>query len=54
MAEPRQFIGTVCLVRHLEALPERLKRAFLDAVLDAAGEPTRLDYVRLNITARKP
>jgi trans-aconitate 2-methyltransferase len=54
LAEPRQFIETVCLVRHLDALPERLKRSFLDAVLAAVGAPAKLDYVRLNMTARKP
>jgi trans-aconitate 2-methyltransferase len=54
LAEPRQFIETVCLVRHLDALPECLKRSFLDAVLAAVGKPARLDYVRLNMTASKP
>ena len=45
---------TVCLVRHLDALPELLREAFLDRALDLAGEPLVLDYVRLNMSARKP
>ena len=50
----RPFVQTVCLVRHLDALPERLREAFLDRALDLAGEPLVLDYVRLNMSARKP
>ncbi|MGO9898297.1 MAG: class I SAM-dependent methyltransferase [Solirubrobacteraceae bacterium] len=52
-AEPRAFIQTVCLVRHLDPLPEDLRAPFVDAVLARTQEPLVLDYVRLNITARK-
>lgn len=55
--EPRNFARTVCLVRHLEVLPEVLREAFLDAVMERVvtrtGEPVTLDYVRLNIVARR-
>jgi trans-aconitate 2-methyltransferase len=54
LAEPRQFVATVCLVRHLDALPEPLERPFLDRVLASVGQPLTLEYVRLNMTARKP
>jgi trans-aconitate 2-methyltransferase len=54
LAYPRQFVETVCLVRHLDALPEPLKRPFLDRVLASVAQPLTLDYVRLNMTARKP
>lgn len=53
-ADPRQFIQTVCLVRHLDPLPEDLRGPFVDRVLERSGEPFVLEYVRLNMTARKP
>lgn len=51
-ADPRAFVRTVCLVRHLDPLPEDLRSPFVDAVLARAGEPFVLEYVRLNMTAR--
>jgi trans-aconitate 2-methyltransferase len=50
-ADPRAFIRTVCLVRHLDHLPPELHEAFLSRVLERASEPLVLDYVRLNMTA---
>jgi trans-aconitate 2-methyltransferase len=50
--DPRTFVRTVCLVRHLDPIPEELTGPFLDRVLARAGEPLRLEYVRLNLTAR--
>jgi trans-aconitate 2-methyltransferase len=47
----RAFIKTVCLLRHIEPLPEQLRDRFVDAVIGLVGEPVVLDYVRLNITA---
>jgi len=44
----------VCLGAHLERLPDELKDPFVDAVCERAGSPLVLDYVRLNIDARKP
>ena len=52
-ADPRAFIRTVCLVRHLDPLPETLREQFVDRVLARAGEPLVLEYVRLNATARR-
>jgi trans-aconitate 2-methyltransferase len=54
LADPRPFVRTVCLVRHLDPLPEQLREPFLDAVLERAGSPLILEYVRLNMTARRP
>ncbi len=56
--EPREFIGTVCLGPHVDALPKGLREQFVDDVFALwterdGGEPT-LDYVRLNIRARRP
>ena len=50
--DPRTFVQTVCLVRHFDPLPAELREAFLDRVLERAGQPIVLDYVRLNMTAR--
>ena len=52
--EPHEFARVVCLGHHLERLPEELKEPFVDAVCERAGSPLVLDYVRLNIDARKP
>ncbi len=51
--DPRAFVQTVCLVRHLDPLPEELRRPYIDRVLGRTGEPLVLDYVRLNMTARR-
>jgi trans-aconitate 2-methyltransferase len=52
----RAFLRTVVLRAHLDALPdEETRDRFLDAVIrkvEAAG-PLALDYVRLNLTARR-
>jgi trans-aconitate 2-methyltransferase len=53
--DPLPFIETVCLGHHLERLPPQLRRPFSQAVLDAAGgDDLEVDYVRLNMSARKP
>jgi trans-aconitate 2-methyltransferase len=54
LEEPRPFIATVCLVRHLDPLPEELRERFVDTVMDRLDRPVVLDYVRLNMTARRP
>jgi trans-aconitate 2-methyltransferase len=51
--DPRAFVRTVCLVRHLDPLPDALRGPFIDRVLARAGEPLVLDYVRLNMTAAR-
>ncbi len=53
-ADPRAFVQTVCLVRHLDPLPGELREPFVDRVLERAGDPLALEYVRLNMTARRP
>lgn len=54
LEEPRPFIATVCLMRHLDPLPEKLRERFVDTVMDRLDRPVVLDYVRLNMTARRP
>jgi trans-aconitate 2-methyltransferase len=51
IAEARAFAQTVCLVRHLDPLPEQEREPFVDRVLERVGEPLVLDYVRLNMSA---
>jgi trans-aconitate 2-methyltransferase len=49
--DPEDYLRTVCLGYHLEQLPEELHACYVRAVLERAGGD--LDYVRLNIVARK-
>lgn len=51
--EPREFIRVVCLRSYLDALPEELRDQYVDAVADRLGNPLELDYVRLNVDARR-
>jgi trans-aconitate 2-methyltransferase len=50
--DPAGFVRTVCLGPHLERLPSELRESYVEEVLERAGP--RLDYVRLNIDARRP
>jgi trans-aconitate 2-methyltransferase len=51
--DPRAFLRIVCVGPHLERLPPELHDPYVDAVLREAGDPLMLDYVRLNISARR-
>jgi trans-aconitate 2-methyltransferase len=53
-AEPRDYVRAVGLNPHLARVPEHLREEFIDAVLGSMLRPLRLDYVRLNISARRP
>lgn len=50
-ADPSPFVQTVCLVRHLDQLPEPLRPYYRDQVLGRLGSPVVIDYVRLNMVA---
>ena len=52
--EPRAFVGSVGLTHHLGRLPDKLHSEFVDAVLGSMPTPLVLNYVRLNVLARKP
>jgi trans-aconitate 2-methyltransferase len=52
--EPDAFIRTVCLGHHLERLPDELRPLLVERMMERAPKPLVLDYVRLNIDARKP
>jgi trans-aconitate 2-methyltransferase len=51
--DPEPFVRTVCLVRHLDRLPAELHQSFVRAVLARTGTPLTLEYVRLNMVARR-
>jgi trans-aconitate 2-methyltransferase len=51
--EPLEYMRTVCLGHHLDALPEELRGDFVQAVAERCDDPLELDYVRLNIDARR-
>jgi trans-aconitate 2-methyltransferase len=51
--EPLEFASTVCLREYLEALPEELRQPFAAEVVRRSGDPLVLEYVRLNIDARR-
>ena len=52
--EPREFLRTVCVRQHLERLPEELRGPYLAPVLEYSPRPLPRDYMRLNISARRP
>lgn len=51
--DPRAFLRTVCLPAHLNRLPPELHDAYVEAVVGSMPRPLMLDYVRLNISARR-
>jgi trans-aconitate 2-methyltransferase len=53
LEDPEPFVRTVCLVRHLDLLPQELHQSFIRAVLARSATPLVLDYVRLNMVARR-
>ena len=50
--DPTGYLRTVCLGYHLEELPEELRAPYVEAVSERCG--SELDYVRLNIGAKRP
>jgi trans-aconitate 2-methyltransferase len=50
---PYDFTTTVTMGPHLARLPEELRRSFAQAVLELEDDPLVLNYVRLNIDARR-
>jgi len=52
-ADPLEFTRTVCLGNHLEALPPELRERYVEEVVRRSGAPLTLEYIRLNIDARR-
>ncbi|MDQ3974774.1 MAG: methyltransferase domain-containing protein [Actinomycetota bacterium] len=53
-AEPLEYLRTVILGPHLERLPDHLRGSFVEQVAAALPVPITIDYLRLNIAARRP
>lgn len=53
-SDPRGYLESVCLGAHLDRLPAELRGPYVDAALEVVPRPFTLDYVRLNISARRP
>ena len=51
--QPEAYLRTVCLGPHVERLPPELRDEFVRAVAGRCPQPLELDYVRLNIVARR-
>ena len=51
--EPHAYLETGCLGPHLQRLAADERERFLDAVMVRLGKRPLLDYVRLNIVARR-
>lgn len=51
--DPYAFTTTVTMGPHLARLPEEERRPFAEAVLETEADPLVLNYVRLNIDARR-
>lgn len=51
--DPLGFLATVNLGAHLEQLPEAMRDPFVASVAERLDDPVVIDYVRLNIDARR-
>lgn len=52
--DPDAYMATVTLGAQVQHLPEELRDRYVEAVLARLEEPVTVDYVRLNIDARRP
>ncbi len=52
--EPRGYLESICLGAHLQRVPAELRGPFVEGVRTRLGDPVRIDYVRLNLSARRP
>jgi trans-aconitate 2-methyltransferase len=52
--DPVEYLRTITLRDHAAALPAAAVAGFVEEVAGLLGDPVVLDYVRLNIDARRP
>jgi trans-aconitate 2-methyltransferase len=52
--DPSEYMATVTLGAQVQCLPERLRSVYLAEVINRLDAPITVDYVRLNIDARRP
>jgi trans-aconitate 2-methyltransferase len=50
--DPETYLATICLGAHVEGMPDEERRTIVHEVAHRMPEPA-IDYVRLNITARR-
>ena len=53
LEEPAGYLGAICLGSFLERLPDELHDQFVDAAVERLGAPLTIEYVRLNVLARR-
>jgi trans-aconitate 2-methyltransferase len=54
LENPREYMTTTVLGSHLDRIPEGERAGFVEAVLAGLDAPVVVNYVRLNILARRP
>jgi trans-aconitate 2-methyltransferase len=52
--DPHEYLSTIVLGAHAERVPTDRRSSFVDDVIEVMDTPTTVDYVRLNIDARRP
>ena len=52
-SEPREFARSAGLAKHLARLPDHLHESFIDTVLGSMARPLSIEFIRLNISARR-
>ena len=52
--EPLEYLASIPLGAHLDRLPDDRRRPFVEEVAALLPDPVTIDYVRLNIDARRP
>lgn len=52
--DPHEYLSTIILGAHTDRLPLDRRSAFVEEVVAEMPAPVTIDYVRLNIDARKP
>jgi trans-aconitate 2-methyltransferase len=52
--DPSEYIATVTFGAQVQRLPEPMRTAYLAEVIKRLDQPITVDYVRLNIDARRP
>jgi len=51
--DPVEYLTTVTLGPHVQRLPEAQRQGFVEAVIERLPSPLNVDYVRLNLDARR-
>jgi trans-aconitate 2-methyltransferase len=51
---PESYLRSVCLCPYVDRLPAEVAPDYVRDVMERLGDPVELDYIRLNIDARRP